>query len=105
MPEFDSEAAGFRVASESISPVRRDFETPWLLTPHQGRKVPIAGGILTPRGVVGPVVQCRIMGGLLMRVVSTQLVLSITYVQKVSDNVDCVQLAINNLSRKGQCAS
>ena len=50
MPEFDSEALDFRVASESFAPVRRlgraDLETLRLLAKHQGRKVPTVGGML-----------------------------------------------------------
>jgi len=50
MPEFDSEALDFRVASESFAPVRRlgraDLETLRLVAKHQGRKVPTVGGIL-----------------------------------------------------------
>jgi predicted HTH transcriptional regulator len=50
MPDLDSEAIDFRVASESFSEVRklkrRDLETLRLLTNHQGHKVPTAGGVL-----------------------------------------------------------
>ena len=50
MPELDSEAIDFRVASESFAPIRRlgrrDLETLRLVTAHQGRKVPTAGGII-----------------------------------------------------------
>jgi len=50
LPELDSEAIDFRVAAESFAPVRRlgrrDLETLRLLTGHQGRKVPTAGGII-----------------------------------------------------------
>ena len=50
MPEFDSEALDFRVASESFAPVRRlgraDLETLRLVAKHQGRKVPTVGGML-----------------------------------------------------------
>jgi predicted HTH transcriptional regulator len=50
MPELDSEAVDFRVASERIAPVRKlrrgDMETLRLLVPHQGRPVPFAGDIL-----------------------------------------------------------
>ena len=50
MPELDSEAIDFRVASESFAPVRRlrraDLETMRLVTRHQGRKVPTVGGVL-----------------------------------------------------------
>ncbi len=50
MPELDSEAVDFRAASESFAPVRRllrhDLETLRLLTSHQGRKVPTAGGVI-----------------------------------------------------------
>lgn len=50
MPELDSEAVDFRVASECFAPVRKlrrgDMETLRLLVPHQGRLVPSAGGIL-----------------------------------------------------------
>jgi ATP-dependent DNA helicase RecG len=50
MPELDSEAIDFRVASESFARVRRlarrDLETLRLITGYQGRKVPTAGGIL-----------------------------------------------------------
>ncbi len=50
LPEFDSEALDFRVASESFAPVRRlgraDLETLRLVAKHQGRKVPTVGGML-----------------------------------------------------------
>lgn len=50
MPDLDSEALDFRVASESFAAVRklgrRDMETLRLLTTHQGRKVPTVGGFL-----------------------------------------------------------
>ena len=50
MPEVDSEAIDFRLASESFAPVRnlrrRHLETLRLLTPHQGRLVPTVGGML-----------------------------------------------------------
>ncbi len=50
MPEFDSEALDFRIASESFAPVRRlgraDLETLRLVAKHQGRKVPTVGGML-----------------------------------------------------------
>ena len=50
MPELDSEAIDFRVASESFAPVRRlvrrDLTTLRLMTAHQGRTVPTAGGII-----------------------------------------------------------
>jgi predicted HTH transcriptional regulator len=50
MPECDSEALDFRVASESFAPVRRlkrtDLETLRLMVRHQGRKVPTVGGML-----------------------------------------------------------
>lgn len=50
MPELDSEAIDFRVASESFASVRklarRDLETLRLVTPHQGRKVPTVGGLI-----------------------------------------------------------
>ncbi len=50
MPEFDSEALDFRVASESFASVRRlgraDLETLRLVAKHQGRKVPTVGGML-----------------------------------------------------------
>jgi len=50
LPELDSEAIDFRVASESFAGVRklrpRDLETLRLLTAHQGRKVPTVGGVL-----------------------------------------------------------
>lgn len=50
MPDLDSEAIDFRVASESFSDVRklkrRDLETLRLLTSHQGHKVPTVGGVL-----------------------------------------------------------
>jgi len=50
MPDLDSEALDFRAASESFAPVRklsrRDFETLRLVTIHQGRKVPTAGGVI-----------------------------------------------------------
>jgi len=46
LPELDSEALDFRVASELFAPVRRlkphDLETLKLITRHQGRKVPTA---------------------------------------------------------------
>ena len=50
MPEVDSEAIDFRLASESFAPVRnlrrRHLETLRLLTRHQGRLVPTVGGML-----------------------------------------------------------
>jgi predicted HTH transcriptional regulator len=50
MPELDSEAVDFRVASESFAPTRRlrptDLETLHLVTTHQGRTVPTVGGVL-----------------------------------------------------------
>ncbi len=50
MPELNSEAIDFRVASESFAPLRklarRDLETLRLLTLHQGRKVPTVGEVL-----------------------------------------------------------
>ncbi len=50
MPEVNSEAIDFRLASESFAPVRklrrRHLETLRLLTPHQGRLVPTVGGML-----------------------------------------------------------
>lgn len=50
MPELDSEAIDFRVASESFAPIRKlrrtDLETLRLVTQHQGRMVPTVGGIL-----------------------------------------------------------
>lgn len=50
MPDLDSEALDFRVASESFAPVRklqrRDLETLRLVTTHQGRSVPTVGGVL-----------------------------------------------------------
>lgn len=50
MPEFNSEAIDFRVASESFAPVRKlrrpDLETLRLVGKHQGRKVPTVGGML-----------------------------------------------------------
>ncbi len=50
MPGLDSEDLDFRAASESFAPVRKlrqqDLETLRLVTTHQGRKVPTAGGIL-----------------------------------------------------------
>lgn len=50
LPELDSEAIDFRVASESFAPVRelgrRDLEPLRLLTRHQGRLVPTVGGVL-----------------------------------------------------------
>ena len=50
MPEVNSEALDFRVASESFAPVRklrrRDLETLRVLTRHQGRPVPTVGGML-----------------------------------------------------------
>lgn len=50
MPELDSEALDFRVASESFAPVRKlhrsDLETLRLVAAHQGRKVPTVGGML-----------------------------------------------------------
>ncbi|MBI5716967.1 MAG: hypothetical protein HZC37_04680 [Burkholderiales bacterium] len=43
MPELDSEAVDFRVASECFAPVRKlrrgDMETLRLLGPHQARKI------------------------------------------------------------------
>ena len=50
MPECDSEALDFRVASESFASVRKlkraDLDTLRLMTKHQGRKVPTVGGML-----------------------------------------------------------
>ena len=50
MPEVNSEAVDFRVASESFAPVRkltrRHLESLRLLTPYQGRLVPTVGGML-----------------------------------------------------------
>lgn len=50
MPEVNSEAVDFRLASESFAPVRklrrRHLETLRLLTLHQGRRVPTIGGML-----------------------------------------------------------
>ena len=50
MPELDSEAVDFRVASECFAPVRKlrrgDMETLRLLVPYQARLVPSTGGIL-----------------------------------------------------------
>ncbi|MFP4316366.1 MAG: ATP-binding protein, partial [Desulfovibrionales bacterium] len=50
MPELNSEAIDFRVASELFEPVRKlkraDLETLQLVTPYQGHKVPTVGGVL-----------------------------------------------------------
>lgn len=50
MPDLDSEAIDFRAASESFASVRRltrhDLATLHLVTNHQGRRVPIIGGML-----------------------------------------------------------
>lgn len=50
MPGLDSEAIDFRAASESFAAVRKlakkDLDTLRLVTRHQGRQVPTAGGIL-----------------------------------------------------------
>lgn len=50
MPELDSEAIDFRVASESFAPLRKltrgDLATLRLTRPHQGRCVPSIGGLL-----------------------------------------------------------
>jgi predicted HTH transcriptional regulator len=50
LPDLDSEAIDFRVASESFASRRKlkraDLETLRLLTRHQGRKVPTVGGML-----------------------------------------------------------
>ena len=50
LPELNSEAVDFRVASESFAPIRKlrqkDLETLRLVTTHQGRMVPTVGGIL-----------------------------------------------------------
>ena len=50
MPNLDSEAVDFRVASESFADVKklrhRDLETLRLVTTHQGHKAPTVGGIL-----------------------------------------------------------
>ena len=50
IPGLDSEAIDFRAASESFAAVRRlgkkDLDTLRLVTAHQGRQVPTAGGIL-----------------------------------------------------------
>ena len=49
MPDLDSEAIDFRVASESFAAVRRigrrDLEVLRLVTEHQGRTVPTVGGM------------------------------------------------------------
>jgi predicted HTH transcriptional regulator len=50
IPDLDSEAIDFRVASESFAPVRKlkrsDLATLRLTTQHQGRSVPSIGGLL-----------------------------------------------------------
>lgn len=50
MPELNSEALDFRAASESFADLRNlkrsDLETLRLVTTHQGRKVPMVGGVL-----------------------------------------------------------
>ncbi|MDQ3606037.1 MAG: AsnC family transcriptional regulator [Gemmatimonadota bacterium] len=50
MPDLNSEAIDFRVASESFAArrklSRRDLETLRILTEHQGRKVPTVGGMI-----------------------------------------------------------
>ncbi len=50
MPDLDSEALDFRVASESFAPFRKlrrkDFATLRLMTTHQGRQVPTIGGVI-----------------------------------------------------------
>ena len=50
LPALDSEAVDFRVASEFFAPsrklTRRNLETLRLVTRHQGRVVPTAGGVL-----------------------------------------------------------
>src|SRR3990172_741630 len=50
MPELDSEALDFRVASESFAAFRKltvsDLETLRLLTDYQGRRVPTVGGMI-----------------------------------------------------------
>lgn len=50
MPGLDSEAIDFRAASESFAAIRRlgkkDMDTLRLVTEHQGRQAPTAGGIL-----------------------------------------------------------
>jgi predicted HTH transcriptional regulator len=50
IPDLDSEAIDFRVASESFAPVRKlkrgDLGTLRLTTKHQGRNVPSIGGLL-----------------------------------------------------------
>ena len=50
LPELNSEALDFRVASECFAPVRRltkkDLRTRQLLTTHQRREVPTVGGVL-----------------------------------------------------------
>lgn len=50
IPEYDSEALDFRVASELFASVRKlkraDLETLRLMVRHQGRKVPTVGGML-----------------------------------------------------------
>ena len=50
LPGLDSEALDFRAASESFASVRklarRDLETLRLLTNHQSRKIPTAGGMI-----------------------------------------------------------
>jgi len=53
LPELDSEAIDFRVASESFAPVRRlarkDLDRLRLVASYQGRKVPTVGGIVLLR--------------------------------------------------------
>lgn len=50
LPELNSEALDFRVASECFAPIRRlrrkDLRTLQLLTAHQRREVPTIGGVL-----------------------------------------------------------
>lgn len=50
MPDLNSEAIDFRLASESFAPdrklSRKDLETLRLVTRYQGRQVPTAGGVL-----------------------------------------------------------
>jgi predicted HTH transcriptional regulator len=50
MPDLDSEAIDFAVASELFAPVRKlrrtDLQTLRLVTNHQGRRVPTVGGLL-----------------------------------------------------------
>lgn len=68
LPDFDSEALDFRLASESFAPVRRisrrHLETLGLVTSYQGRRVVTVGGMLLfGRGRLAPFPDAWIQAG------------------------------------------